>query len=105
MTRMSAHSYSEENNAVCIRVIHKGYNNPKQLRHGNESRTAQRARSRDSTRWIARVRILITDVFSILIFLFHEDEVYSVNKLKSFKTSKLNYKKVVVNRVAGNIGT
>ena len=33
-----------------------------------------------------------------------EDEVYSINKLESFKTSKLNYKKVV-NRVAGNIGT
>ena len=41
----------------------------------------------------------------IIFFLFiSEVEVYSVNKLKSFKTSKLNYKKVV-NSVAGNIGT
>ena len=66
----------------------RSYKNLKQPRQSSETRTAQRAKSgvRDSTRWTARVRTLI----SILIFLFiSEVEVYSVNKLKSFKTSKL----------------
>ena len=61
MIRMSAHSNSEENNAVCVRVIHKakGCKNPKQPRHGSESRTAQRTKS------IKRLRAVHNDKCAI----------------------------------------
>ena len=63
MTRMNAHSHSEQNNAPCVRAIHKAskdrsYKNLKQPRQSSETRTAQRAKSgvRDSPRWTAQVR-------------------------------------------------